>query len=65
MILKKLITLLIQLVYWANCGHIYSWDISVDYDYDGKPEAYNLIFALESGLGPNEFLKIFWPFNLG
>ena len=44
-----LLSLLLSIV---KAGHINSWDITTLCNFDGKPISYNLIFKLESGLGP-------------
>lgn len=47
-----------------KAGHIYSWDVTTEYDYNGALSAVNLIFMLESGLGPNDYFQISLPFNI-
>lgn len=46
-------------------GHIKSWDLEAEYNYDGYAKSISLIFNLESGLGPNEYFQIIWPSNIG
>ena len=52
----KKILLIFLLLSLAKSGYIYSWDTQISYNYQGNPETYLVNFALESGLGKENFL---------
>ncbi len=60
-----LLSILICIINPTRGGKINSWDIRNTYDFSGNVIQYTLIFSLESGLGPDEYFKIAWPFSLG
>lgn len=59
----KKFALLLLLVVIAH-SHIYSSPPKVTYGYDGTPSYYSLFMALETGIGPSDYLRINWPENI-
>lgn len=57
--MKNLILLLI--IASLAHAHIYSTPPKVTYGYSGTPLYYSLFMALETGIGPSDYLRINWP----
>jgi hypothetical protein len=57
--MKNLILLFI-IATVTHC-HIYSSPPKVTYGYSGTPLYYSLFLALETGIGPSDYLRINWP----
>lgn len=57
--MKNLILLLI--IASLAQSHIYSTPPKVTYAYSGTPLYYSLFMALETGIGPSDYLRINWP----
>lgn len=49
----------------ARTGHIYTSELDISYLNVGFATIFKLNFALESGLGAQDFIKIKFPFNIG
>ncbi|KAL4471698.1 hypothetical protein ABPG74_008591 [Tetrahymena malaccensis] len=47
------------------CGTIQGWDLEKIQGYDGSTSGYRFYINLDSGLGPNDFIQIVFPRNLG
>lgn len=45
-------------------GHIYPWDISMNYINAGFASLFTIPFKLESGISNSDYLKIVFPFKL-
>ena len=56
----KAVIISILLIAIAN-AHIYSSPPETFYDYNGNPKYYSIYFALESGLGASDYLRLIWP----
>lgn len=46
-------------------GHIYTSEIDISFLNVGYATIFKLNFALDSGLGPQDFIKIKFPFSIG
>lgn len=62
---RGIIIFILLLISCAHAGHIYNWETTGEYDYEGKTKKFTLNFKLESGLGNSDFVKLIWPLSLG
>ena len=45
-------------------GHIYSWDMTLNYNNAGFVTEFKMPFSLENSLDSTDYLKIVFPFSL-
>ena len=50
--------------YFVQAGHIYGWDIELNYNNAGYASEFIFPFSLENMITKNDYLKIIMPFPL-
>jgi len=46
-------------------GHVYSWDLEIEYQNSGYAKKFGLFFSLENPLSNTDYIKILFPIDLG
>ena len=61
--LSLILYFLLQFKYSLN-GHIYSWDMTLNYNNAGFVTEFTMPFSLENSLDSTDYFKIVFPFSL-
>lgn len=61
----RVLLVALVLIVATRGGHIFKWDVTTSYRFDGQPNQCELTFKLESGLGAQDYIYLVWPFSLG
>lgn len=56
--------IIILLLFYVKCGHIYSGGVTITNPIATKAHTFALTFALENGLDADEYIKVQFPFPL-
>jgi hypothetical protein len=63
-LLFSCLILLICILREVSSGHIYPWDLEMNYSNAGYASVFTIPFSLESGISASDYLKIVFPFKI-